>query len=685
MSTPDPLPADLLAIPARSDEPIPNRQEVIDDMFNKYFTGAKRDDAPVGDQTAKRGHIRFVGDPDDDRRIALQCLDRLGADDADDYDRWLNVGMALHSIGPDLLDAWDTWSRQSPKYQPGQCEAKWQSFNGEGNGQAVTLGTLRHMAGMVGNGSREVPKRRTSKPASAESNGEAHGDQPEANRPILLLPSPETEIRESAGMIGERMGETEHYSRFGQLARVRERVVEVIESAKACSLFEEVGDLRVRSVIKVPQEDGSVTLQTKLTPKRCSQENATKILAADAFFDAIPPINALSHCPVLLPDCRIAAGYDRESGIYAMGKAGDDVSVDRAVRDLLALFCDYRFTTEPDKSRAVAGMLTPALVLGDLLDGARCPAIGTEADQSQSGKGYMLRVFAAIYNTHPQTITQRAGGVGGIEEAVGGALIGGAPFVSFDNLRGKLDSPFIEAALTESQIEARVAYKRGVVADPSRTVFAWTSNKAELTLDLANRSSIIRIEKRPEGERFRDWPDGPDLLTHVQRHQPHYLACVHAVIREWLRQGRPSGPDPRRHDFHRWAGAVIWMTTKLFKLPDPLDGHRAVQRRTANQSENWLRDVAIVVKQAEQLGRQLQAHDLIDLLEDSDVPLPGMKEADDLSDEHVRHKVLLSVGRRMGKYFRKGDTATVDNFTITRRRVYSDTSFKEVSVYVFDA
>lgn len=508
---------------------------------------------------------------------------------------------------------------------------------------------------------------------------------PSSDRPILLLPNDTTEIRDSASMIGERMADIGYYTRFNQLARLREGAIELIESAKACSIFEEAGDLRVRSTIKVPQEDGSVVLQTKLSPRRCSTENANKIVAADDFIDAIPPIRAMSHCPVLLADGRIVAGYDAASGIYALGSVGDDISLDVAVRDLLALLVDWQFTTEADKARAVAAILTPGLVLGGLLDGARSPAIGAEADASQAGKGYFLRVVAAIYNTRPHTITQRKSGVGGIEEAVGGALIAGAPFITFDNLRGKLDSPFIESALTEPHVEARVAYRRGVVADPTRTAFAWTSNKAELTLDLANRSNIIRIEKRDAGERFTDWPDGPDLLSHIQANQAHYLASVHAVLREWLRRGRPGGPDPRRHDFHAWAAAVIWMTTELFGLDDPMSGHRAVQRRTANQSENWLRDVAIVVRQNDQLGDRLMAHDLLDLLDDSDVPIPGLRDGDDLSDEQIRQKVLLAIGRRLGKLFKDGDSATVDNFTVTRERVVSDASFRQVWAYTFEA
>lgn len=46
------------------------------------------------------------------RDTALSVLAKLAGWRADDRDDWLRVGMALHSASPDLLDAWDEWSRQ---------------------------------------------------------------------------------------------------------------------------------------------------------------------------------------------------------------------------------------------------------------------------------------------------------------------------------------------------------------------------------------------------------------------------------------------------------------------------------------------------------------------------------------------------------------------------------------------
>ena len=67
--------------------------------------------------------------------------------DAADYDRWLEVGMALHHEtegSDDGLNLWLEWSAGYPKHDPDACYAKWQTFGSRDD--AVTIGTLRHIA-----------------------------------------------------------------------------------------------------------------------------------------------------------------------------------------------------------------------------------------------------------------------------------------------------------------------------------------------------------------------------------------------------------------------------------------------------------------------------------------------------------------------------------------------------------
>jgi hypothetical protein len=73
---------------------------------------------------------------------ALSYLSALNPCRADDYDDWLEVGMALRSVHDSLLAEWDNWSQQSPKYKPGDCDKRWKSFKRQG----VGIGSLARMA-----------------------------------------------------------------------------------------------------------------------------------------------------------------------------------------------------------------------------------------------------------------------------------------------------------------------------------------------------------------------------------------------------------------------------------------------------------------------------------------------------------------------------------------------------------
>lgn len=69
-----------------------------------------------------------------------------------DYQEWVNVGMALKHEGYSVND-WDSWSRSDSRYHSGECEHKWQGFNG--NAQPVTAGTIVQMAKERGYSPRE--------------------------------------------------------------------------------------------------------------------------------------------------------------------------------------------------------------------------------------------------------------------------------------------------------------------------------------------------------------------------------------------------------------------------------------------------------------------------------------------------------------------------------------------------
>jgi hypothetical protein len=80
---------------------------------------------------------------------ARACLSVLNVLDFAAYEDWIEVGMALHSVGDaTLLIDWDEWSQGDPdRYEAGLCIEKWDTFHAGGG---LSLGSLIKAAEATG-------------------------------------------------------------------------------------------------------------------------------------------------------------------------------------------------------------------------------------------------------------------------------------------------------------------------------------------------------------------------------------------------------------------------------------------------------------------------------------------------------------------------------------------------------
>ena len=582
---------------------------------------------------------------------ALRCISANCS-----FDDWLHIGMALHAWSPTEGRAmWDGWSRTVPeRYQEAAIGQHWRSFKSG----AITVATLFKMAMDAGwCPPQKIPKQTSTK--ATETSQIQNLDQP-ADKSVVILPHGIQSISDTGHTLGTLLARTEHFFvRGGTVTKlIRDAdglpALDAVKPATLASDFEAVAVL-----CKI--DEG------KPKPATCSETTARLISASTAFRNAMSPITVLTRCPVLIDRAgklMQICGYDQQSGIFAAGQPAEAMSIDDARCLLYEILAGFKFATPSDRARALAAMLTPALIFGGLLKG-RAPVDLGEADASQSGKGYRNKLTAAMYAQSVKSVTQRKGGVGSMEESFNSALIRGANFLALDNIRGKIDSPAIESFLTEDNYTARAAFIPDTEIDPRRVVIMLTSNKADLTLDFANRCSCVRILKQDDGYVFTPYPEG-DILEHVRANQSRFLGAVFSIIFAWDAAGRPKTTE-NRHDFRPWAQTLDWITRNLLDAGPLLDGHRDTQARMTNPVLNWLRDVALEVIRAKQATAWLRAGDLVDLLAETAIETPGLPEFGDLTDQETRKAAQQATGRKLGLCFRAGNVLTIDGMTVERR------------------
>ena len=80
---------------------------------------------------------------------ATAMLAMLPPTEFQSYDKWLKVGMALHSVEDGLLHEWVGWSAQMENFDEAECLAKWKSF-GKRSAGLVTIGSLHFWAKIYG-------------------------------------------------------------------------------------------------------------------------------------------------------------------------------------------------------------------------------------------------------------------------------------------------------------------------------------------------------------------------------------------------------------------------------------------------------------------------------------------------------------------------------------------------------
>ena len=139
----------------QNDLPIITKDQA--EAFVAYFESlAEKQD---GWELARQGAASVTHDPDDlsmfkpkiemDDAAVRQMLDGLDADTH--HDEWVKVGMALHHHfdGQDIgWEIWDQWSSLGTKYQDGQCERRYQTFDSTSK-TPVTLASVKAMEQVV--------------------------------------------------------------------------------------------------------------------------------------------------------------------------------------------------------------------------------------------------------------------------------------------------------------------------------------------------------------------------------------------------------------------------------------------------------------------------------------------------------------------------------------------------------
>ena len=113
--------------------------------------------------------------------------------------------------------------------------------------------------------------------------------------------------------------------------------------------------------------------------------------------------------------------------------------------------------------------------------------------------------------------------------------------VLIDNLRQKLDSSAVAAALTAPFWEDRILGVSEMARLPIRCVWIATGNNPEFSNEMARRIVRIRLDAHVERPWQREGFRHPDLMIWVRANRARLVAACLTLCQAWIAAGRPRG------------------------------------------------------------------------------------------------------------------------------------------------
>jgi hypothetical protein len=274
----------------------------------------------------------------------------------------------------------------------------------------------------------------------------------------------------------------------------------------------------------------------------------------------VPPIDGIVSAPIIAPDGTLCArgGYSAAARLwlalppgFALPDTTPTAAKVEAAKVLIfdTLLGEVAFADNASRAHAVALMLLPfvrPLIIGNT------PLHLIDAPTQSSGKTYAAEICIAPFA--PPSASSTKGDDEEWRKAILAALLAGRSHIFFDNVKGRLSSPMLAAAITTPRLTERAMGGLGEVTATVRCVWVATSNNASLDADTASRCIVIRLDtglESPEGRTFKSNP-----LAFITQNRAQVASALLTLVRKWQADGCPAYKGKHQTRFPQWQSII---------------------------------------------------------------------------------------------------------------------------------
>ena len=255
-----------------------------------------------------------------------------------------------------------------------------------------------------------------------------------------------------------------------------------------------------------------------------------------------------------------------------------------AARELICedLFGDFPFTGEAERAHVVALLLLG--FLRGMVDGPT-PLHLIEKPTPGTGATLMVDAVATILTGTGASVMTEGRDDEEWRKRVTAKLRQIPSMILIDNLRAKLDSSAVAAALTAPFWEDRVLGQSEMTRLPIRCLWIATGNNPEFSNEMARRLVRIRLDANVE----RPWQRGgfrhPDLMVWIRANRARIVAACLTLCQAWIAAGKPRGTKTIG-SYENWA-QVIGGVLETAGIPGFLTNLEDMMAASDSEGAGW--------------------------------------------------------------------------------------------------
>jgi hypothetical protein len=220
------------------------------------------------------------------------------------------------------------------------------------------------------------------------------------------------------------------------------------------------------------------------------------------------------------------------------------------------LLGDFPFAGDSEKAHVVALALLP--YVRSMIEG---PTPLHLIEKPTPGTGATLLVNALTYPATGRVVAVMTEGETDEEyrKRITAKLRYAPLVIAIDNVRRRLDSGALAAAITSTSWEDRILGRSDVLRIPVRNAWVATGNNPSLSNEMARRTVRIRMDAKSErpwlGRTFRH----PDLMSWAAGHRADLVWALLTLVQYWIAVGKPTSAKSlgQFEDWSRTIGGIL--------------------------------------------------------------------------------------------------------------------------------